>query len=131
MALGAIGTGLYWVCTSQWEYAFYAGCVVLFWWGIAQKRIRRFRRLHIEALNKAFTSSDLPVPVLTERSGYGFPSITLTFPTEEDIKRANGLGCISAFKQSMQQLYEHVGSDENPYDADRAVWATYVGWQPC
>jgi hypothetical protein len=27
-------------------------------------------------------------------------------------------------------LYAHVGGSDNPFEADRAVWATYDGWQP-
>ena len=85
---------------------------------------------HIEMLKLVFAQSGVPVPHLKDGYSYGFRSFTLTFATEAELRQAEALGCIAAFKQAIQTLYGHVGSKRNPFDADRAVWATYVGWKP-
>ncbi len=102
----------------------------MIWLVIARIRSKRFHQQHLVALREAFPAKDIIVPHLKESYSYGWPSFTLTFSTEEDIKRATEAGCISVFKQKIQLFYDHLGDAENPFDADRAVWATYVGWQP-
>ena len=114
----------------SWTYVVCAPCLIGGWLLICYTRSCRDHQRHLDALDDAFSSSGLVVPHLKERNSYGFPSFTLTFPTEDALKRAEELGCISAFKRSLQTLYSHTGSSENPFDADRAVWATYIGWQP-
>ena len=130
LVLIGISTCLFFAFTSGLRYAFYALCLVVIWLVIARIRSGHFRQKHLVALQDAFSEKDMPVPQFKESYSYGWPSFTLTFQTEEDLRRAKEAGCISAFKQKIQLFYDHLGGAENPFDADRAVGATYVGWQP-
>ncbi|MFZ2276617.1 MAG: hypothetical protein WAW39_02415 [Prosthecobacter sp.] len=130
LVLIGISTCLFFAFTSGLRYVFYAGCLVVIWLVIARIRSGHFHQRHLVALREAFSAKDIPVPHLKESYSYGWPSFTLTFQTEEDLKLAKEAGCISAFKQKIQLFYDHLGGAENPFDADRAVWATYEGWQP-
>jgi hypothetical protein len=116
--------------TLSWIYALWAACLLGAWFMLCRFRLRRDRRRHTKALAEAFSVPGITVPRLSEQSGYGFPSFKLTFPTEEALKQAEAAGCIAAFKQSLQLLYAHLGGCDNPFDAHRAVWSTYDGWQP-
>ncbi len=116
--------------SSSWTYGLLAACLLVGWLLICRIRLRRDHLSHTAALREAFSVPGITVPKLSERNSYGFPSFTLTFPTEEALKHAEEAGCVAAFKQSLQLLYAHVGGSDNPFEADRAVWATYDGWQP-
>jgi hypothetical protein len=86
-------------------------------------------RIHLEILEQAFVKSGLPLPEFQYSDSHGFPHFTLTFPSEADLNLAEMQGCVTAFKQSIQELYKHRGGTKNPFDVERSVWCTYVGWQ--
>lgn len=116
--------------SSHWAYTF--AVVSLIGVGLLIVRIgkRRDHHRHVEVLRLAFAPSGLPVPQFEDGYRYGFPSFTLTFPSEAELKQAEALGCITAFKQAIQTLHGHTGSKRNPFDVNRAIWITYVGWKP-
>jgi hypothetical protein len=111
--------------SSHWAYTL--AVVGLFGAGVLIIRIgkRRDHLRNIEALRLAFAPSGLAVPQLKDGNSHGFPFFTLTFPSEADLKRADALGCIAAFKQRIQTLYGHTGGKRNPFNVDYAVWATF------
>jgi hypothetical protein len=100
-------------------------------WLLVSRRGQRLRhRRHLEALRAAFGSSERLVPHLEEGNHYGFPAFKLTFASEAELRHAEESGRIAAFKESIQSLYAHVGSKQNPFNAEWAVSATYEGWKP-
>ncbi len=115
---------------THWAYSAAAAGLIGGWLLICQIRMRRDHRRHLAALSAAFASSSLPLPRIKQSGSYGFRSFTLTFSTEAELTQAQESGCIAAFKQAIQSLYMHTGSKQNPFDAQRAVWVTYEGWQP-
>jgi hypothetical protein len=115
---------------SHWTYSVAVVGLIAGWLLVCRIRARRDHRRHLAALSAAFSSSSLPLPRLKSSYSYGYPSFTLTFSSEAELKQAEESGFIAAFKQAIQSLYMHTGRKQNPFDADRAVWATYDGWQP-
>ena len=81
------------------------------------------------AFRAAFRDFDYPEPKLKTATSYGFPTFTLTFATEEALKAAQTEGRLGAFKYSISELYGHCGSVSNPFDAARAVRATFEDWK--
>lgn len=116
--------------SSHWAYSVAVAGLIGVGWLIVQVAQRRDHSRHVEMLGLAFAPSGLPVPQLKDGSSYGFPSFTLTFASEAELRQAEAQGCIAAFKDAVQTVYGHTGSKRNPFSADQAVWATYVGWQP-
>ena len=116
--------------SSHWAYSIAVVGLIGVGWLFVQIAEKHDHQRHIEMLKLVFAQSGVPVPHLKDGYSYGFRSFTLTFATEAELRQAEALGCIAAFKQAIQTLYGHVGSKRNPFDADRAVWATYVGWKP-
>jgi hypothetical protein len=116
--------------SSDWRYSVAAVCLISGWVCIYRLRLKRNHLRDFEALKAEFTQKGLPVPELKEGNNYGFRAFTLTFASETELKKAKDAGCIAAFKQAIQGFYGHTGSKRNPFDAERAVWATYKGWQP-
>ena len=116
--------------SSHWAYLAAVAGLIGGWLLICRTRLRRNHRKHLEALRLAFAPSERPIPHLKEGGSYGFPTFTLTFASEAELKQAEESGRIAAFKKTIQSYYAHMGSKGNPFDADRAVWATYKGWQP-
>jgi hypothetical protein len=122
IGLGVFG---YLAFSSNWAYTLaVAGSIGV---GVLIVRIgkKRDHRRNVEALRRAFAPSGLAVPQLEESNSHGFSGFTLTFPSEADLKRADALGCIAAFKQTIQALYGHTGGKQNPFDAELAVAVTY------
>ena len=122
IAVCALG---YLTLASHLAYSVAVAGLIGGWWVICGLRVRRHRRRHLDALKIAFASSDRPAPHLKEGNRYAFPTFTLTFASDAELKQAEVSGCIAAFKQSIQSMHAHIGSRQNPFDADLAVWATY------
>ena len=120
----------YLTTTAHWGYSLGVIGLIVVWLLICRIRVGRNRRRNLDVLRTAFATSTHALPQLKKDSSYGFPAFTLTFQSEAELRQAEESGCISAFKQAIQALYGHTGSKRNPFDADRAVWATYEGWQP-
>jgi hypothetical protein len=125
--VGTCVTG-YLAVTSHWMYAAATAGLIFGWRLVCRIRSSRDRCRHLEALSASFSPSGRPFPRLTEGTSYGFRTFTLTFRSEAELRQAEASGCIAAFKQAIQSLYGHTGGRQNPFDADRAVWATHEGW---
>lgn len=110
-------------------YLFGVGGLVAIWVGVCIVRSRREKARLVVAFRAAFRDLDYPEPTLKTGSSYGFPTFTITFATEDNMKTAQRDGRLGIFKRSISELYGHCGSESNPFDASRAVWETYIGWQ--
>lgn len=106
-----------------------AGGVAAFWTAICLIQTRREKARLLAAFRVAFQDFNFPKPTLQMGTSYGYPTFTITFATEEDLKSAQADGRLGHFKHSISELYGHCGSENNPFDASRAVWATYIGWE--
>jgi len=118
---------IYLAVTSHWTYSLAIVGLLLFWGLISQIRTRSLHRKDIDALRAAFSAPGMCIPRLEEGGGHGWSTFGLVFASASELKLAEESGCIAAFKQAIQQLHGHEGSKENPFDADRAVWAEYEG----
>ena len=130
LALVGVCAFSYLAIFSHWTYSAAVAGLIGGWRLVCQVRMRRDHRRHLVALSAAFASSPFPLPRLKVGGSYGFRSFKLTFPSEVELTHAQESGYTAAFKEAIQSLYMHVGSKHNPFDADRAVWATYEGWEP-
>jgi hypothetical protein len=117
----------YLALTLHWTYATVGAALICGALLLGQIRLRRERRRLRDVLNAVFAPSGRPVPLLKEGSSYGFPTFTLTFPSEAELRQAEQSGCLAAFKQAIQSLYRHAGCKQMPFDANCAVSATYEG----
>ena len=117
---------------THWKYPVAVAALISVWMIIRHIGMWRGhrRRRHLELLEAAFAQSGQSAPQLKDGGSYGFPSFTLIFPSEAELRQAQESGCIAAFKNAIQSLYGHMGNKQNPFDAERAVWATYKGWKP-
>jgi hypothetical protein len=113
----------------HWLYAI--GVVFLIGIGCFHAKLvsKRDNRKHLEILRQAFVKSGLLLPEFQYSYEYEYPHFTLTFPSEEELKQAELEGCISAFKQEIQELYGYLDRKNNDFDIERAVRVTYKGWQ--
>ena len=128
--LAALGLLLYLASQVHWGFSVAAAALLAAWLWLCQIRSARERKRNVAAFQRAFSPGAGAVPEFKAESHYGFPSFTLTFTSEAEMKRAEAAGGIAAFKQSLQEFYGHLGGRQNPFDPARAVWATYKGWQP-
>jgi hypothetical protein len=126
MLIGLCVSG-YLALTLHWTYVTAGAGLICGWLLFWQIRSRRDHRRHLDALNAVFAPSGRPVPSLKEGSSYGFPTFVLTFPSAADLRQAEESGCLAAFKQAIQSLHGHTGGKLIPFDADRAVCATFEG----
>ncbi len=127
LSLVALGALAYFVDRS---YLFGAGGVVAIWVVVCMAQARREKARLMVAFRAAFGDFDYPEPKLKTGTSYGYPTFTLTFATEEGLKAAQTEGRLGIFKYSISELYGHCGSESNPFDPARAVWATFEGWKP-
>jgi hypothetical protein len=127
LLLIALGALAYFVDRA---YLFGAGGLVASWAAVCIVQSRREKARLMVAFRAAFGDFDYPEPKLKTGTSYGFPTFTLTFATEEGLKAAQAEGRLGTFKYSISDLYGHCGSSSNPFDAARAVWATFEGWKP-
>ena len=100
------------------------------WVGVCWLLNRRERKRLNSAFESAFQGFGGPLPKLDQKFSYSFPSFTLTYADEESMKLAEKQGYLRAFKESIMKLYGHYGFEDQPFDADAAVWSTYIGWEP-
>ena len=114
---------------SHWLYSAVVAALIGSWMLVCRIRFRRDHRRHCELLTDAFANSGQPTPLLKDGMSYGFPSITLVFSSEDELKQAQESGRIEAFKHTIQLLHKHRGTKRNPFNAECAVWATYRGWK--
>jgi hypothetical protein len=121
IALGALG---------YFVHVYFAVAIIpLFavWEVICRIKGKKDARILADAFDFAFEGFRASKPDLKKSNSYGFPSFTITFQTEDDMKRSEVEGRLRAFKDSIVALYGHVGSKERPFDVDMAVYPTYVG----
>lgn len=117
----------YLALSRHWGYSMAAAALLGVWWLICELRWKVLHRRQLAALDAAFAPLGSPLPHLKQSSSYGFPTFTLTFTSEAELKRAQDSGSIAAFKRAIQSLHAHGWSKQNPFDADKAVWCTYEG----
>lgn len=124
IALGALA------CFVDRNYLYAAGGLAAIWIPVCMVLTRREKARLMVAFGSAFGDFKCPEPKLKTESSYGFPSFTLTFKCEEDLKTAQKEGRIGLFKHAISELYGHSGSASNPFDVARAVWVTHEDWKP-
>lgn len=121
IALGALG---------YFVHVYFAIAIIpLFavWEVICRIKGKKDARILTDAFDSAFEGFLASKPDLKKSYSYGFPSFTITFQTEDEMKRSEADGSLRAFKDSIVVLYGHVGSKDRPFDVDMAVYPTYVG----
>jgi len=114
----------------HWGFSIAAGCLIASWLFLCRQCVKRDNKIIMEKFQHAFAVSNIEAPQFEIGGHYGFPAFTMTFSTAETLKRAEEAGCLSIFKRFLQEFYGHLGSRSNPFDAERALWATYKGWKP-
>ena len=127
VVLVGVGVFGYLAFSSRWKYsggiAGLIGSVVFICW----IRVKRDDRRHHEALIKAFVEAGLPLPEIKVQNTYGFPFFTLTFESEAALQQPEASGGIASFRQVIQNLYGDIGPKRQPFNAERAIYATYTG----
>ena len=126
VGFGLVGFGL---CAYIFDPKLWIGFGLLAatWLGIGQTRLRRQKKRDSKVFNDTFEMFDRSKPGIEESYLYGFIHFTITFQTESDMKRAEELGFVERYREAIQDLYGHTGSETNPFDAEIAVYATYEG----
>jgi hypothetical protein len=127
LLLIALGALAYFVDRT---YLFGVGGLVSIWAVVCMVQAKREKERLMVAFKAAFGDFNGRDPKLKTGSSFGFPTFTLTFASEEDLKTAQVEGRVGLFKYSISELYGHCGSSSNPFDAARAVWATFEGGKP-
>ncbi len=97
------------------------------WEVICKIKGKKDARILADAFNSAFERFRASKPDLKKSYSYGFPSFTITFQTEDDMKCAEVDGSLRDFKDSIVALYGHVGTKEQAFDVSVAVYPTHVG----
>lgn len=100
--------------------------IVLFWIISGSARTKAERQRELEAFAEAFRDFDGLLPEFKAESVYGWPSFTLTFDSKNALDLAEAQGRIASFKAEIQKLHGHMVRGE-PFDVDRALFATYEG----
>jgi hypothetical protein len=116
--------------TSQKKYWVSGFGLLVAWLVISKMRSIHLHKKHQAAFEDSFGHLGAHEPILKESSSYSLPTFTLIFPSESALAKAEAAGSVTHFKRAIQALYGHVGGKSNPFDADKAVWATHVGWSP-
>ena len=112
---------------SDPKYWIACGVVLGGWWVIGSVRMKGHRARDAAAFAEIFEVLGSSKPSLEVGYHYGFNYFTVTFSSEADMEKAESLGLIERFQDRIQELYGHRGSKRNPFDAERAVYATYEG----
>jgi len=71
-----------------------------------------------------------PTPKYELRSSYGYPSFTITFDSVESLIGAEEEGLNHSFLKDIQELCKDMGSKDNPFNSEKAVFFTtdeYLG----
>ena len=82
------------------------------------------------AFNMVFEKFDSTKPNLIISSSYGYPHFELIFKTKEDFEKAQKEGFVKQFTIRIQEICQspsEAGKKARPFDAERAVYATYEG----
>jgi hypothetical protein len=126
VVVGLIGFG---ILAYRVDQNFWIGFGILatMWFGISQVRVRRIRARDERVFDEVFGSMDFLKPTVEESFSYGFVHFTLTFPSEDDLRRADEAGLVKDYRSAIQEFYGHTGCKERPFDAEIAVYATYEG----
>jgi len=103
------------------------GVFLFFWFLYRILKIRKDRQRQLTAFENAFKNFKGQRPTLEIGTRYGFPNFVLMFKTASDLEKAKSDGSIDTFIKSIQQLCNSIGSVDKPFDANRAVYTTYVG----
>ena len=98
LLLIALGALAYFVDRS---YLFGAGVLVVIWAALSIVQSRREKARLMVAFRAAFRDLDFPEPTLKTGSSYGYPTFTITFATEEDMKTAQADGRLGIFNYSI------------------------------
>ena len=109
--------------TRHW---FYAGAGVLLVFGycfFSGRYIAAEDRAHLKTLEKIFRAKGPGVPTLRIIRHYGFADFTIAFSSETDFRAAMA----AEFNAMIQERYAHDGFSGNPFEADKAVHATWEG----
>jgi hypothetical protein len=61
-------------------------------------------------------------------SAYGFPCFAVLFSSPEELAAAEASGLNDTLSHAIGTLCQGLGSKRNPFDPDRAIHFTYVGW---
>jgi hypothetical protein len=124
-----LGTIVFGILAFKVRSFFGFGAIALFtgFMLIVQQAEKRTRARYSAAFDQAFASFQRAKPELKMERHYGFPSFTVTFQSEQDMQAAENTGHLNNFKLAIQELCAHRGWKANPFNVDRAVYATYVG----
>ena len=86
---------------------------------LKQKKIQR-------AFEEVFGNKTATLPSFKTGSAYGYPSFTITFKTEQQLKEAIEGGLTHLFIDSIKDLHSNIKS----FEAEKAVFLTWEGRKP-
>ena len=113
--------------TLRERYFFGVIALIVIYVLILRQNAKKDERLFALAFDHAFESFQKAKPTLQIRNSYGFPHFTITFQSENDMNQAEADGHLNTLKSAITELCNHCGDKRNPFDVERAVYATYVG----
>ena len=110
-------------------YYFIAGlAIAAIFTFVARQDVKRENELYFSKFDEVFNSFQRPKPTLGIKRGHGFPHFTVTFQSEGDINVAEASGHLNTFKSAINELCsDDYGGKKNPFNIERAVYATYIG----
>ena len=63
-------------------------------------------------------------PICKINGSYGFLHFTVTFKSKEELDAANQNGLNQRFSKEIEELLKNTGSNENPFQVERAIFFT-------
>lgn len=109
----------------NWAFGVVSVSQIPIWVFVSRHRANAEMRANLKALQEIIRPTGRAAPTLHRTGSYGYPGFTLIFSSKVDLDAAGRAGCIAAFKAFVQNRYADFGSKDNPFDAERAVAATY------
>jgi hypothetical protein len=67
-------------------------------------------------------------PKLKVRMSYGYDSFTILLATREEVNQPDRQEQVARFKNVIQEMCKDQGTDERPFNVNRAVWVHHDGY---
>lgn len=97
--------------------------LIIGWVIYANIKHKRREYLYRNIFLEIFENSEVDLPTLKTGNSYSFPSFTITFKTEEQLKSAEGIGLTKQFEEKIQQIHINIAN----FKAERSVFFTWEG----
>ena len=109
----------------DWRFLLLAIALGAAWYGIGEIRSRKEARRLIETFEATFVSFSGSMPQMVRTFSYGYPHISVSFQTKDDMIQAFESGHLNAFKQAVA---EHFAFFED-FDIAKGFNEVYSGYE--